>query len=74
MRCFPVRLSSIPTPRSRRWSWKLCKRRLSFVQTGKVDKPKAKRVAAVKLSKDEKARNSAALLASLVIPGLEPKS
>ena len=45
-------------------------RRAAYVSTGKVDKPKKEKVAAKKLDADEKARNSAALLASLKLPGL----
>ena len=51
----------------------LRKRREAYIKTGKVDKPKKERVAAVKLAADEKARNTKLLLDSLVIPGLEPK-
>lgn len=43
----------------------LRRRREAYIKTGKVDKPKKEKVAAAKLSKDEKARNTAALMASL---------
>lgn len=49
----------------------LRKRRAAYVSTGKVDKPKKEKVEREKLSKDEKARNTAALLASLKLPGME---
>ncbi len=49
----------------------LRKRRKAYVQTGKVDKPKAIKAAAVKLDKDEKARNTQLLLAQLNIPSLD---
>ncbi len=52
----------------------LRKRREAYLKTGKPDKPKVARQAAVKLGADEKARNTAALLASLKLPGLEPKA
>lgn len=51
----------------------LRRRREAYIKTGKVDKPKKERAAAVKLSKDEKARNTALLLSQLKMPGLEPK-
>lgn len=49
----------------------LRRRREAFIKTGKVDKPKAEKKATVKLDKDEKARNTALLLAQLKIPGME---
>jgi len=52
----------------------LRRRRLLFIKSGKPDRPKKAKEAAVKLSADEKKRNTAALLAQLVIPGVEPKS
>lgn len=48
----------------------LRRRRRAYIATGKPDKPKKERAVAEKLSKDEKARNSAALLASLKLPGI----
>lgn len=45
----------------------LRERRLKYIKTGKPDKPKAEKKAAEKLSADEKARNTASLLASLKI-------
>lgn len=45
----------------------LRRRRLAYLKTGKPDKPRAEKKAAEKLSADEKARNTAALLASLKI-------
>jgi hypothetical protein len=47
----------------------LRQRRRAYLTSGKVDKPKKEKVEAVKLDKDEKARNTALLLASLKIPG-----
>lgn len=52
----------------------LRQRRKAYLSTGKVDKPKKEKVAAVKLEKDEKARNTALLMAQLKIPGMEKKS
>ena len=49
----------------------LRQRRLAYLKTGKPDKPKKEKVVAAKLDKDEKARNTQALLATLKIPGLE---
>lgn len=49
----------------------LRRRRRAYLATGKVDKPKKEKVAAVKLDKDEKARNTALLLAQLKLPGAE---
>jgi hypothetical protein len=49
----------------------LRKRREAYIKTGKPDKPKAARVASKKLDKDEKARNTALLLAQLKLPGAE---
>ena len=46
-------------------------KRAAFVRTGKVDKPKAEKAAKVKLGSDEKARNTAALLAQLKLPGAQ---
>lgn len=43
----------------------LRKRRAAYLSSGKVDKPKAAAKATAKLSADDKARNSEALLASL---------
>lgn len=48
-------------------------KRKAYVATGKVDKPKAEKKATVKLDADEKARNTAALLAQLQIPGMVKK-
>lgn len=45
----------------------LRRRRALYVKTGKPDKPKTVKSAARKLDADEKARNTAALLASLKI-------
>jgi hypothetical protein len=45
----------------------LRRRRALYLKTGKPDKPKAEKKAAVKLDADEKARNTAALLAQLKI-------
>lgn len=45
-------------------------RRRAYLSTGKLDKPKKEKIAAVKLDKDEKARNTALLMAQLKIPGL----
>lgn len=52
----------------------LRRRRELFLKTGKPDRPKVEKVAREKLSKDEKARNTAELMAKLVIPGLGPKA
>lgn len=52
----------------------LRRRREAYIKTGKVDKPKAEKAAAVKLSADEKARNTALLMSQLKIPGLGDKS
>jgi hypothetical protein len=49
----------------------LRKRRAAYVSTGKADRPKKEKAATVKLEKDDKARNTAALLASLKLPGME---
>lgn len=43
----------------------LRRRRAAYIKTGKPDKPKAAAKSAAKLSADEKARNTAALLDSL---------
>lgn len=48
----------------------LRRRRTAFLTQGKADRPKAAKKEAVKLSADDKARNTQVLLASLVIPGL----
>lgn len=48
----------------------LRRRREAYIKTGKPDKPKKEAAERVKLSKDEKARNTAALLASLKLPGM----
>lgn len=45
----------------------LRRRRALYVKTGKVDKPKAAKVAAKKLDADEKLKNTQLLLASLKI-------
>jgi hypothetical protein len=47
----------------------LRRRRAAYIKTGKPDKPAKEKVEAVKLDKDEKARNTAALLAQLKLPG-----
>lgn len=47
----------------------LRKARSRFLATGTLDKPKAAKAATVKLDADEKARNTALLLASLKLPG-----
>lgn len=47
----------------------LRKRREAYIKTGKPDKPKVVKAAAKKLNADEKARNTAALLAQLKLPG-----
>ena len=47
----------------------LRRRRSAYVKDGKVDKPKVVKAAAKKLDADEKARNTAALLAQLKLPG-----
>jgi hypothetical protein len=53
----------------------LRRRRKAYLASGKPDKPKAAKVAAAKLSADEKAANTASILAQLVIPGVTgPKS
>lgn len=44
-------------------------RRRAYLATGKVDKPKKEKVTAKKLDADEKARNTALLLAQLKLPG-----
>lgn len=49
----------------------LRRRRAAFLATGKPDKPKAEKVERVKLSADEKKRNTELLLAQLVLPGTE---
>ena len=49
----------------------LRRRRVAYLNTGKPDKPRKEKVTAEKLSKDEKARNTAALMASLKLPGME---
>jgi len=49
----------------------LRRRRKAYVQTGKVDKPKKEKVAAVKLDADEKKRNTQLLLAQLNMPSLD---
>lgn len=47
----------------------LRRRREAYVKTGKVDKPKKEKADVKKLDKDEKARNTALLLAQLKLPG-----
>ena len=49
----------------------LRKRREAYIKTGKVDKPKKEKIVREKLSKDEKARNTAAILAQLKLPGAD---
>lgn len=48
----------------------LRRRREAYIKIGKPDKPAKDKVVAAKLDKDEKARNTAALLASLKLPGI----
>jgi len=52
----------------------LRKRREAYIKTGKPDKPKKEKVERQKLSADEKARNTALILAQLKMPGMEKKS
>lgn len=52
----------------------LRRRREAFIKTGKPDKPKKEKEERVKLSADDKKRNTAELMAKLKIPGLEPKA
>jgi hypothetical protein len=47
----------------------LRRRRHAYVTSGKIDKPAKEKAERVKLSQDEKARNTAALLAQLTLPG-----
>lgn len=47
----------------------LRRRRSAYVKDGKIDKPKKEKEAKAKLTSDEKARNTAALLAQLKLPG-----
>lgn len=49
----------------------LRKRREAYIKTGKPDKPKKEKVERKKLDADEKARNTALLLAQLKLPGAE---